>query len=142
MDLADRIIIIDRSDVAYPPGSPLRLAIEVYNPTNVPRQITVLGLSIIKTAATSTNYYYVVGYDESNNPLLIRVNPADDTTTILQSVEYDIFKLNASEDDEVIFNALRMTDGKMVIGKIDAAGTTTIIDETLDQEVTVLERIK
>ena len=41
----------------------------------------------------------------------------------------------------MIFNALRMPDGAKIIGEIDSGGTVTILDETLNTEVTVLERI-
>ena len=131
LELANRIIMVGGGGVAC----------EVSNPSNTPREITGLGMSTIKIAVASDDYYYLVGSDESSNPVVMKVNPVDDSTTTLQSGEYDIYKLSVSTANEILFNALRMSDGKKVIGKIDAAGTTTIIDETLDQEVTVLERI-
>jgi len=39
------------------------------------------------------------------------------------------------------FQILRISDGAIIIGKIDASGSLEVIDETLNQELIVLERI-
>ena len=47
-----------------------------------------------------------------------------------------------SSDDNITFSALRMNDGKKVLGKILADGTLSITDESINKEITILERIR
>ena len=95
-----------------------------------------------KVAGASSDFYYISGNDGSSNPMLIKVNPANDSaTTLLTAGLYDIYKMTISSDNIVLFNALRMADGVKIIGQIDAIGTVTILDETLDKEMVVLERM-
>ena len=56
--------------------------------------------------------------------------------------ENNVFSFTASETDGITFNALRMSDGKKIIGKVGIdGGDVTIIDEESDVEITYLERI-
>ena len=135
LDLQDRTIIIYTFEGKI---------YEVYNPSNNPREVILSGLSLqsITTAESSDNYYYIAGSNSSSQPLLIKVNPINDSYNSLTTPsEYDIYKMSVSDHDEIIFNALRMADSAKIIGKIDALGQLTILDETLNTEVVVLERI-
>ena len=135
LDLLDRILMVSTF---------LNKVFEVYNPSVTPRVIDLssLGLSSVNVADASDSYYYLAGQNETAEPLLVKVDPTDDNSTVwLPANEYDVFKMVVSGADEVLFNALRMADGAKVIGQIDAAGTVTILDETLNTEVVVLERI-
>lgn len=115
---------------------------ELENPTDTPRKITISEIDDIKLADASANYYYLSGDDSSVNPLLLKVNPVDDSvTTLLSPGLYDIINMTVSSDDTVIFNALRMSDGVKIIGEIDSLGTVTILDEIIDSEIVILERI-
>jgi hypothetical protein len=120
------------------------LVYEMENLTNTPRLINFNSIiSAIEIADQSDSYYYLFGYDDSGTPLLIKVNPVNDqVTTIISSGLYDIYKMNVSADDIVTFNALRMSDGAKVIGEISASGRVAVLDETINAEVTVLERIR
>jgi hypothetical protein len=64
------------------------------------------------------------------------------STNLTTPGTYDFYKFSVSPADVIHFNALRMSDGVKVIGQIDAAGVLTIVDEEMNNEVTVLERIR
>jgi hypothetical protein len=117
---------------------------EVENPTNNPKMVTINQINDIKIVDCSTNYYYLAGNDNENNPTLLKVNPLDNSVIVLlpnNSIYYDIYKMVVSPDDVVIFNALRMSDGAKVIGEIDSNGVVSILNESLNTEIVVLERI-
>ena len=118
---------------------------EVYNETDTPRAVELQSLNInkIKAVSSTENFYYVAGADTSNNMFLIKVNPVDDSYThLLTQNDYDVYAFTASETDGVIFNALRMSDGKKVIGKVGInGGTVTMLDEESDVQISYLERI-
>jgi hypothetical protein len=115
---------------------------EVENPTGVPRIVPVAGIASIKNVEQSSDYYYLSGTDSSNNPLLLKVNPENDSvTTLLGAGLYEVYKMTVSSGNVVVFNALRMSDGAKILGEISAAGAVTILDETLNSEVVSLERI-
>jgi hypothetical protein len=99
-----------------------------------------LGLKSIKIAANSNNFYYITGDNTSNEPVLLKIDAATDVPqTILTG--YDIYRFTVSSEDEITFNALNMNNMRKVIGTISSTGNVGIIDETLNTEVTVLERI-
>ena len=123
---------------------------ELYNDDRLPKNITnqysgnLLGLDKIKTAGASDDYYYVSGNDSSSgNPQLLKVDPNTHTPTSITAIagKYDIYKLVVSPDNEITFNAARLSDGAKVIAKINAAGELTVIDETLNTQLVALERI-
>ena len=118
---------------------------EVYNPTHTPRIVTLSNLSIksVVSVTSTENYYYIAGKDFSNNTFLIKVNPLNDSfTNILNNNDYDILSFIASETDGITFNALRMNDGKKIIGKVGInGGTVQVLDEESDVQIKYLERI-
>jgi len=117
---------------------------EVYNQTNNPRKIDLLtfNMSSVTQVVSSDNYYYISGKDLSIQPVLIKVDPnTDEYVDLYTPGDYDTYKMTVSSTDNVTFNALRMADGVKVIGRIDASGNLEIIDETLNTELIVLERI-
>ena len=119
--------------------------LEVFNEGKEMKKIELANLNIQSTlAVTSTeNYYYILGVDTSSLKFLIRVNPNDHSyINLLSQNEYDVYAFTASETDGITFNALRMSDGKKIIGKVGIdGGDVTIIDEESDVEITYLERI-
>jgi hypothetical protein len=93
--------------------------------------------------ASSDNCLYLFGNDTSNRPTLIKLNISSYAVTVLlQPNAYDIYKISVSSDNNVSFNALRMSDGAIVIGEISASGQVKILDTALNTEVVALERIK
>jgi len=116
---------------------------DLYNPTGDARNISYsnFDLTSIKIGVSSDNYYYIVGTSVAGKSILMKVNPVDDTYELLINGEYDIYKMDVSKSDEIVFNALKLSDGKIVIGEIDQLGAITILDETLENQVLVLERV-
>ena len=136
---SNRVLLIGRSSSAG------FVAIhEVENVSNSPRIVNLsYGISTVKNVVSSDNYYYLRGNNSSAQPFLIKVNPANDAVTELFSAgAYDIYAMAVSANDELTFNALRMNDGRKVIGKITSSGALQIIDDQMDVEVTVLQRIQ
>jgi len=133
LDLEDRVIIVDKDS---------NVLTEVHNPTDSVRFISGIDMATIEYAVSSPGYYYLSGTNASSLPVLLKVDPTDDTVTeLLPAGAYDIYSMYVDSSDKVTFNALRMADGKKVFGQIDAAGTLTITDDQLDVEAVVLERI-
>lgn len=134
IDLKNKIYIISGASIC-----------EVYNEAGKPRNVLLEALHIksIASASSSENYYYIMGSDSSNNTFLVRVNPEDDSYIhLLPQNEYDVYSFTASEENGVIFNALRMSDGKKVIGKVGInGGAVKMIDEESDVKISYLERI-
>lgn len=117
---------------------------EVYNlDTNKLKKINVntIGLSQFKFGIASDDYYYFVGKNTNNQPTLVKVDPVSYSfDPLLNDGLYDVYNLSLS-DDSIIFNALRMSDGAIILGKINANKTIDVIEENLEEEITVLERI-
>ncbi len=138
LELQNEILIIDAS-------SNDSKIYEVYNETGTPRVVSLGSLSMKSvTDVTSTeNYYYIAGTDTSNNTFLVKIDPTDDSyTNLLPQNDYDVYSFTASETDGIIFNALRLSDGKKVIGKVGInGGDVTMIDEESDVQISYLERI-
>jgi len=118
---------------------------EVYNPSSSPRTITLAGIHIdfINDVNATENFYYIAGKEGNDNTILLKVNPEDDSwTNLLPDNNYEVYTFTASETDGITFNALRMSDGKKIIGKVGInGGAVTVIDEESDAKITYLERI-
>lgn len=138
LELQNEILII------YASGNDSKIY-EVYNETGTPRVVSLGSLSMksVTAVASTENFYYIAGTDTSNNTFLIKVDPKDDScTNLLSQNDYDVYSFTASETDGIVFNALRMSDGKKVIGKVGIdGGDVTMIDEESDVQITYLERI-
>ena len=117
---------------------------EIENPSDSPRDISLdYPILDVKMAENSDNYYYLSGKNQSSQPYFVKVNPRNDTVTeLVPAGAYDIYSLTVSSNDEVLFNALRMSDGAKVVGKISSTGNISILDDGLGIQTTVLERIQ
>jgi len=116
---------------------------DLYNAGGNPRNIawTDLGLDDLKMGGASDNYYYLFGTNASSTKVLLRVNPADDSTEVVLNGGYDFYAMVVAPDDTITFNALRLSDGAIVMGSIAADKTLTISAETLTNQVTQLVRL-
>lgn len=118
---------------------------EVCNSNNSPRKVSLTSLQLksVTAVTSSENYYYISGLTSTNETVLLKINPDNDSFVhILPENDFDVFSFTASETDGITFNALRMSDGKKIIGKVGIdGGDVTIIDEESDVEITYLERI-
>lgn len=101
-----------------------------------------LDMYIIQSTSTE-NFYYILGRDNNRNTVIIKVDPkTDNYTLLLDQNNYEVFSFTASETDGITFNALRMSDGKKIIGQVGInGGEVTILDEEGDAEITYLQRI-
>ncbi len=141
---------------------------EIMNSSKTPKQVAGFpdlsngynyGTDIGKIAAAyaTENYWFVASSNESGNTFLKRSAITDDIvettygksggskntslTQILDSA-YDVYALTAVETEGITFNALRMSDGKKIIGKVGInGGAVTTINEEGDAKVICLERV-
>lgn len=63
-------------------------------------------------------------------------------TEFLSENQYDIYKFAVTADNNVYFNALNLTNSHDVFGLIKPDGTVTILEDNLDDKVTMLERVQ
>lgn len=120
--------------------------LEYENPENTPRTVNINEIDNTQKVGYSNSSYYLSGLDNNTKSVLLKVDPSTDAVTYVTTPgQYDIKILTVSEDDQVTFTALRMSDGVKVIGSIDAKGTApynvNIIDDTLNSDIVILERI-
>ena len=118
--------------------------IEIYNSDDncVNIEFETFNLSDIKFGGSSDNYYYLGGTSNDSKPILQRVNPDDHSYTTIINGEYDIYSFDVSSDDYITFDALRLSDGSLVIGEIAPNMEISIISENNESKVTVLTRIE
>ncbi|MBN2699159.1 MAG: hypothetical protein JXR52_10060 [Bacteroidales bacterium] len=114
---------------------------EVYNQNNNPQKVKNIIMKDASIVTASNDFYYISGKNNNGNSSLIKINPSDATYSTLLDNQYSIFKMAVSADDVVTFNALRFSDGAIVLGTIDENERVAILDETLTGEVNYLERI-
>jgi hypothetical protein len=58
-----------------------------------------------------------------------------------QDDQFEIYSMSIGTDDALQFSALRFSDGKKIIAQIDSNGIFSIINEVLDKEVIILQRL-
>ncbi len=139
--LSNRIIRLPLGGILYGGYDYIQ---EIENPSNNPRYITLsYDIYTVKGGVNSENYYYINGFNTSQQPFLIKVNPVNDAVTeLLNAGDYEIYAMSVNNNDELFFSALRMSDGVPVIGKVSSTGNLQIIDTQLNSAVTVLECIQ
>jgi hypothetical protein len=116
------------------------LSYEFENPAQIPRQINFpfLAFGNRKLVKGGNQYWFAA----TQQGALIRVNAANDAvTTLIPDGTYDYFKMEASREDVLIFNALRLFDGKKVVGRVSAAGVVTVVLEGLEDDIVILQRV-
>lgn len=116
---------------------------EVYNPSGVPKAIDSLPQLTLQAAASYGDYYYIAGEDSTKSTRILRVSASDYSyTDLVDSGTYDdVYQLVVNSDGSVVFNAMRMSDGKDVMAKVDGAGTVTTVSESDDMEITSLVKL-
>jgi len=147
LELQDRVIFVPADFDPADPWKNWPHIFEVYNPTNSARYLNMtacFGLTGVYSALATDNFYYLHGSNNSSDSFFVKVDPTDDSYAVLalNTDEYYLYTWAPSVADELIFNALRMSDGVMVVGKFDVSGNMTILDEEVDVEIVVLERIQ
>ena len=92
------------------------------------------------------DYVHVVDVDSSNDYFYLatkdniyKYSSNIEGITLFDQSDYDIYTMCVDENDNVIFNALRNSDGKVIIGFVDSEGNINILDDTLNSQVEYLE---
>ena len=117
---------------------------EVENESNTPKRVSwSYDINTFYKVVNTENYYYIFGRNSSQTTFIIKIDPTNDTVTeLITGVDYDLYAMTVTNNDDVIFNALRMSDGVKVLGRISSTGNIQIIDEQMNYETIVLERIQ
>jgi hypothetical protein len=88
-------------------------------------------------ASSSALWFY--GKNSAGVPAFFKRWTPAGMTDVLAPGTYDIISSSVTSDDVATFTALRLSDGVKVLGKVDAAGTLTILDSgTAAQTVTLV----
>jgi len=82
----------------------------------------------------SAEYFYVA---TKNN--IYKFDLSFQYNKLFDSEDYDFYAMCVDANNNVIFNALRNSDGKVVIGEINSKGSINIIDDKLNKEFDCLE---
>ena len=118
--------------------------LEVDNFTNTLREIVLsYGISRVNRVVNSENYYYLSGLNSSQQPFLIKIDPSTDTVTeLLPAGAYQVYEMAVRSNNQLTINALRISDGVKILGKISPDGVLAVIDEQMNVEVAVLKSIQ
>ncbi|UTC65701.1 hypothetical protein E4O00_06475 [Treponema sp. OMZ 788] len=116
---------------------------EVFNKSGVcskSENLEFLKTGIFKLLAYNAHNYYVVTTDGR----ILRVDlDTDNPTVLLNNSDYEFYKIEVTDNNLIIFNGLRLSDSKKVLGTISVDGNVTILDDALsDNNAIVLKRIK
>lgn len=106
---------------------------EVYNNDMAVKgfNLNELGIASINMGGRSNNYIYLSGM-WNNQPVLVKIDPSGyphSASYLVPIGELDIFKMAVSNDDIVTFHALRMSNGKTIIGQILPSGEIIELEE-------------
>lgn len=58
-----------------------------------------------------------------------------------QDDQFEIYSLSGGDNEVLNLSALRFSDGKKIIAQIDAEGTFTVLDEVVNKEAVVMQRL-
>lgn len=116
--------------------------LEVYNPEGKPRQIEgVPSLTNIQAVTQSEEELFIAG-ESDGEPRVIRVNPVTGAWSDLYTPgDYEVYNM-VYAGDRLTVNALRMSDGAIIMGELDGTGKMKVLDEKSNSKVLYLTRIK
>ncbi len=101
----------------------------------------VTGGMTISQLEYNDSYVYCCGRN-GNNYSLLRINPYTyESEPLVRDNDYEIYSFTVLDDNTIIFNGLRLSDGKIIIANIDNNGQVKVIKETGNTKVT-LHRIQ
>jgi hypothetical protein len=88
---------------------------------------------------TAAPYVYVAGPGTNSAPALKRLSLEDDTVAdLLPMGAYDVHSMTVDRAETVTFSAVRMADGKRILGRVDRYGNVRTLSESLDELVVLL----
>ncbi len=82
----------------------------------------------------STGYFYIATDDN-----IYKFDLSFQYTELFDASDFDIYAMCVDMNNDLIFNALRYSDGKVIIGSVDSEGNVIVIDDTLNKKVEYLE---
>ncbi|MEW6600572.1 MAG: hypothetical protein AB1499_06340 [Nitrospirota bacterium] len=118
--------------------------VEVYNPTgtNLLQPVNNLLLDEIYDAKAGTAYYFLFSRDISAARKLYRVSSdTHEVTELSLTSDYEIYKFEVISDNDVMFHALRYSDGADVIGTINQLNEVHIISAVAGHPSVTLVRV-
>jgi hypothetical protein len=118
---------------------------EIYNSTGNLFQAENASLLVdsVYDAQIGDSYYFIFGASaDDGNPAIYRIDIDSHMGTKLPIPEdYELYKFEATSNDEVVFHALRYADGADVIGKIGTDNEIVIISEIVGHPTVELIRV-
>jgi hypothetical protein len=119
-------------------GSAGRDIFEVASPTEAPVVYSLPAASASFVGASSSSLWFY-GKNSAGVPAYFFRWTKAGATQVMAPGAYDIVTASVSSDDVVTFTALRLSDGAKVLGRVDATGTVTVLDQgTAAQAVTLV----
>jgi|GEM_PF-5458318 len=133
--LENRILAIGRSSNA--------LVLDSDNKDDITENVFDINDNMqIRDLHYTDSYIYCCGEIEGNFSL-VRIDPYTySKDVIMQNNDYEIYSFTVLDDETIMFNGLRLSDGKNIIASIEKNGKFKILDETLNSQESVLERIQ
>lgn len=115
---------------------------EVYNPDGKPHLVEgVPALTNIQAVTQSEEELFIAG-ESDGQPRVIRVNPmTGDWKDLYTPGDYEVYNM-VYAGGRLTVNALRMSDGAIIMGEFDEAGKMKVLDEKSNSKVLYLTRIK
>lgn len=115
---------------------------EIFNSEQSPKELSSLDMTIAHTGVSGTSLY-VAGTDATGKSVIKKIDTQhENSVTTVFSGLYDIYKMSVGTGDELVFSGLRLSDAKKILAKISAAGELTILQETSDQNLAILQRVR
>lgn len=133
--LENRILAIGKSSAA--------LVLDSDNKDDITENVFDINDNMqIRDLHYTDSYIYCCGEIEGNFSL-VRIDPYTySKDVIMQNNDYEIYSFTVLDDETIMFNGLRLSDGKNIIASIEKNGKFKILDETLNSQESVLERIQ
>lgn len=116
--------------------------LEVYNPDGKPDLVEgVPALTNLQAVTQSEEELFIAG-ESDGEPRVIRVNPVTGAWSDLYTPgDYEVYNM-VYAGDRLTVNALRMSDGAIIMGELDGTGKMKVLDEKSNSKVLYLTRIK
>ena len=116
--------------------------IEVYNPEGKPHLVEgVPALTNIQAVMQSEEELFIAG-ESNGEPRVIRVNPVTGAWSDLYTPgDYEVYNM-VYAGGRLTVNALRMSDGAIIMGELDGTGKMKVLDEKSNSKVLYLTRIR
>lgn len=141
--VGDRLLLV----VTMGPGGPTWI-VEAGDP-DAPEVLHPSCLESVDTSSSphafgaSANAIWILTGMPNTGHGLLRWDAADQTcSTVVPSQLYDVMSFAVGDDDVAEFHAVRLSDGRSVLAKVDAGGTISPLDEDADSDVVSLSRIR